>query len=86
MKNMYGIDQKLNLEELFTNDEIKTLKKSFPKINILIMSYSTNDNSNQNLTESSKDKIFIYKKHYYNLILDNLKNKYEQQETTEEKR
>ena len=79
MKNMYGVDQKLNLEELFTNDEIKTLKKSFPKINILIMSYSTNDNSNQNLTESSKDKIFIYKRHYYKLISDNLKNKYEQE-------
>ena len=79
MKKIYGADQKLNLEEIFTNDEIKTLKKSFPKINILIMSYSSNSNTSQNQSETSKEKIFIYKRHYYKLILDNLKNKYEQE-------
>jgi hypothetical protein len=31
MKNLYGEEPKLNLEEIFTNDEIKSLKKNFSK-------------------------------------------------------
>ena len=79
MKNIYGAEQKLDLEELFTSEEIKYLKKTFPKINILIISSPPNNNSNPIQHESSKDKIFIYKKHYYKLIIENIKNKYEQE-------
>jgi hypothetical protein len=91
MKNIYGIDRKLNLEEIFTNEEIKLLKKTLPKINILIRSSPNNSNSNSNIskqntskselnkTENSKDKIFVYKKYFYKLILENIKNKYEQE-------
>ena len=91
MKNIYGIDRKLNLEEIYTNEEIKSLKKTFPKINILIRSSPNNSNSTSNIskqnasksdlnkTENSKDKIFVYKKYFYKLILENVKNKYEQE-------
>ena len=89
MKNIYGIDRKLNLEEIFTNEEIKLLKKTLPKINLLIRSSPNNSNSNiskqntskseLNKTENSKDKIFVYKKYLYKLILENIKNKYEQE-------
>ena len=90
MKNIYSIEQKLNLEEIFTNEEIKSLKKTFPKINILIItSPNTNSYQNQNnqnkskskvtIQNNSKDIIYIYKKHYYKLILENAKNKYEQE-------
>ena len=91
MKNIYDIDRKLNLEEIYTNEEIKSLKKTFPKINILIRSSPNNSNSTSNIskqnasksdlskTENSKDKIFVYKKYFYKLILENVKNKYEQE-------
>ena len=91
MKNIYGIDRKLNLEEIFTNEEIKLLKKTFPKINILIRSSPNNSNSSSNISkqnaskselnkiENSKDKIFVYKKYFYKLILEYIKNKYEQE-------
>ena len=91
MKNINVIDQKLNLEEIFTNEEIKCLKKTFPKINILIRASPLTENVNSNLSkisstktkssqiENSKDKIFVYKKYYYKLILDDTKNKYEQE-------
>ena len=90
MKNLYGEEPKLNLEEIFTNDEIKSLKKTFQKINILITP-SSSDNyfknvNNQNRSRSkivqennSKDKIYINKMHYYKLILENIKSKYEQE-------
>ena len=91
MKNVNFIDQKLNLEEIFTNEEIKSLKKTFPKINILIRSSPITTNVNSNLSkisstktkssqiENSKDKIYVYKKYYYKLILDDTRNKYEQE-------
>ena len=91
MKNINVIDQKLNLEEIFTNEEIKSLKKTFPKINILIRSSPITTNVNSNLSkisstktkssqiENSKDKIYVYKKYYYKLILDDTRNKYEQE-------
>ena len=90
MKNIYGIEQKLNLEEIFTNEEIKSLKKTFPKINILIItsspntSYQNQNNHNKSkskvtIQNNNKDIIYIYKKHYYKLILENAKNKYEQE-------
>ena len=90
MKNIC-LDQKLNLEEIFTCEEIKSLKKSFPKINILIRSTSIDRSSNSNLSkastsktkstqiENSKDKIYVYKMYYYKLILEETKNKYEQE-------
>ena len=91
MKNINVIDQKLNLEEIFTNEEIKSLKKTFPKINILIRASPITTNANSDLSkisstktkssqiENSKDKIFVYKKYYYKLILDDTRNKYEQE-------
>ena len=91
MKNIFWIDKKLNLEELYTNEEIKYLKKEFPKINILIRTSpnSSNSKSSLNITsmnksdlnknENIKDKIYVYKKYFYKLILDNAKNKYEQE-------
>jgi hypothetical protein len=91
MKNINVIDQKLNLEEIFTNEEIKSLKKTFPKINILIRTSPITTNVNSSLSkisstktkssqiENSKDKIFVYKKYYYKLILDDTRNKYEQE-------
>ena len=88
MKNIYVTDQKLNLEEIFTNDEIKSLKKSFPTINILIQSSSIlhNSNSSKDFSNKSqvaqeailKDKIFIYKKPFYKLILETIKNMFKQ--------
>ena len=85
MQNLYGTDQRLNLEEIFTNDEIKSLKKSFPTINILIRSSSNNnsintnkENTNKSQQQILKDNIFIYKTHFYKLILENIKNMFEQ--------
>ena len=88
MKNINGLDQKLFLEEIFTNEEIKTLKKTFPKINILIRSSPSNIYQSSNLTSKTKstlqdnykDKIFVYKKYYYKLILENIKIKYKQED------
>lgn len=92
MKNINGIDQKLNLEEIFTNEEIKSLRKTFPKINILIRACPITTNGNSNLSkmsstktkssqiENSKDQIFVYKKYYYKLILDDTRNKYVQED------
>ena len=87
MKNLYVLDQKLNLEEIFTNEEIKLLKKTFPKINILIRASPIYLNQSPNLTSKtkstqqdySKEKIFVFKRYYYKLILDDTKNKYEQE-------
>ena len=87
MNNIYGFDQKLNLEEIFTNDEIKSLKKSFPLINILIRSSTINNSSSNkenfykskfNKQEILKDKIYIYKRPFYKLILENIKNMFKQ--------
>ena len=89
MKKIYGIDKKLNLEEKFTNEEIKSLKKTFPKINILIRTSPIKNKTNINLLkkntsksklnsqENSKEKIYVYKNYFYKLILENAKNKYE---------
>ena len=85
---IYIKDQKLNLEEIFTNDEVKFLKKSFPKINILIRAIPEISNSNSKKQiinksklelENSKNKIFVYKKQFYELILENIKKKYEKE-------
>ena len=89
MKNIYIEEPKLNLEEIFTNDEIKSLKKTFPKINILIRTSPIKNKTNINLLkkntsksklisqENSKEKIYVYKNYFYKLILENAKNKYE---------
>ena len=85
---IYIKDQKLNLEEIFTNDEVKFLKKSFPKINILIRAIPeiSISNSKKHIInkpklgqENSKNKIFVYKKQFYELILENIKKKYEKE-------
>ena len=85
---IYIKDQKLNLEEIFTNDEVKFLKKSFPKINILIRAIPeiSNSNSKKHIInkpklelENSKNKIFVYKKQFYELILENIRKKYEKE-------
>ena len=92
MKNLFWIDKKLDLEELFTNDEIKFLKKEFPKINILMRASPSSADSQSNVNDSTKykselnkqenkkDKIYVYKKYFYKLILENAKTKYEQEE------
>ena len=94
MKNLFWIDKKLDLEELFTNDEIKFLKKEFPKINILMRASPSSADSQSNVNDSTKykselnkqenkkDKIYVYKKYFYKLILENAKTKYEQEENT----
>ena len=91
MKNLYWIDKQLDLEELFSSDEIKFLKKKFPKINILIRTSPNFTNSKSNINnhtksklelnkkEIIKDKLFVYKKYFYKLILENVKNKYEKE-------
>ena len=85
---IYIKDQKLNLEEIFTNDEVKFLKKSFPKINILIRAIPeiSISNSKKHIInkpklgqENSKNKIFVYKKQFYELILENIRKKYEKE-------
>ena len=85
---IYIKEQKLNLEEIFTNDEIKSLKKSFPKINILIRAMPEISNLKSNKQsinkskleqENSKNKIFVYKKQFYELILEKARKKYEQE-------
>ena len=92
MKNSFWADKKLDLEELFTNNEIKFLKKEFPKINILMRASPSSTNSQSNVNddtkykselnkqENMKDKIYVYKKYFYKLILENAKTKYEQEE------
>ena len=94
MKNLYWTDKKLDLEELFTNEEIKFLKKEFPKINILMRASPNNTNSQSKINnhtknksdlngqENMKDKIYVYKKYFYKLILENAKTKYEEEENT----
>jgi hypothetical protein len=94
MKNLFWIDKKLDLEELFTNDEIKFLKKEFPKINILMRASPSSADSQSNVNDSTKykselnkqenkkDKIYVYKRYFYKLILENAKTKYEQEENT----
>ena len=85
---MKNIDAIVNLEEFFTDNEIKSLKKTLPKINILITTNSTLDLNKQNKVTKSKlnqnqnlkEQIFVYKKHFYKLVLENVKNKYEQEE------
>ena len=90
MKNIYGIEQKLYLEEIFTNEEIKSIKKLFPKINFLIKSSPSNIYQSSNFTsktkstlqDNNKDKIYVYKKYYYKIILESTKYKYEQEENS----
>ena len=85
MKTIYAFDKKLNLDKIFTNEEINSLKKTFPSIKILTMENNVNINkqnsskSKLNHEENLKVKAFVYKKSFYKFILENAKKKYEQE-------
>ena len=95
---------KLNLSEIYNNDEIKLLKESIPDLNNLIYIVSNNDiNTNSNsksftdkanqhqyqyryfpttrkIKNNSNTSILIDKEKFYSLILDTIKNYFQNEQ------
>ena len=95
---------KLNLSEIYNNDEIKLLKESIPELNNLIYIVSNNDiNTNSNsksftdkanqhqyqyryfpttrkIKNNSNTSILIDKEKFYSLILDTIKNYFQNEQ------
>ena len=95
---------KLNLSEIYNNDEIKLLKESIPDLNNFIYLVSNNDINNSNNSKSFNDKsnqpqyqyryfstsrkiknnsntsVLIDKEKFYSLILDTIKNYFQNEQ------
>ena len=95
---------KLNLSEIYNNDEIKLLKESIPDLNNFIYLVSNNDINNSNNSKSFIDKnnqpqyqyryfsssrkiknnsntsVLIDKEKFYSLILDTIKNYFQNEQ------